>query len=229
MEAEPPIGIVIVDDHPLIRKGLRTMLAFEPDFAVLGEATDGPEAIDLVLTAMPDVVLLDLHMPGGSGLDACREITRVSPQSRVLMLTLYDDDESVFSAVRAGARGYLLKDSDEEEIIRAIPSVAAAAAMHAAQDELNRHWATEGKAPFGLGIGLSTGLVAAAAAHDHRTAQPTPNPRAGARSPLRAPLPLAPLARGPCGSAGRALARTDRPAAAPTARQPPAPATPQPR
>ena len=132
MEAEPPIGIVIVDDHPLIRKGLRTMLAFEPDFAVLGEATDGPEAVDLVLTAMPDVVLLDLHMPGGSGLDACREITRVSPQSRVLMLTLYDDDESVFSAVRAGARGYLLKDSDEAEIIRAIRSVAAGTAIFSA-------------------------------------------------------------------------------------------------
>ncbi len=118
------LRLLIVDDHPLFRKGLRTLVGSVPDFALVGEATTGEEAVARGLALQPDVVLMDLQMPGGSGLEATREIVAASPTIKVLVVTLFEDDDSVFAALRAGARGYLLKDTDEEEMVRAIRAVA---------------------------------------------------------------------------------------------------------
>lgn len=123
------VRILIADDHPLIRKGLRTLLGGEPGFEVVGEAADGPAVVGLATELQPDVVLMDLQMPGGSGIAATREIIATSPQIRVLVVTLFEDDESVFTALRAGARGYVLKDADDEELVRAIQAVARGEAI----------------------------------------------------------------------------------------------------
>lgn len=117
------LRILIAEDHPLFRKGMRTLLGAVPDFALVGEAETGADAIERSLTLLPDVVLMDLQMPGGSGIEATREIVAASPITKILVVTLFEDDDSVFAALRAGARGYVLKDTDEEEMIRAIRAV----------------------------------------------------------------------------------------------------------
>jgi DNA-binding NarL/FixJ family response regulator len=119
-----PLRLLIADDHPLFRKGMRTMLGAVPDFALVGEAETAQAAVERSLALQPDVVLMDLQMPGGSGIQATREIVAASPTTKVLVVTLFEDDDSVFAALRAGARGYVLKDTDEEEMIRAIRAVA---------------------------------------------------------------------------------------------------------
>jgi DNA-binding NarL/FixJ family response regulator len=121
---EASIRLLIADDHPLFRKGLRTLLGAIPDFAVVGEAETGPEAVAISTELQPDVILMDLQMPGGSGIQATREIMSASPNARILVVTLFEDDDSVFAAIRSGARGYILKDTDEEEMVRAIRAVA---------------------------------------------------------------------------------------------------------
>lgn len=118
-----PLRLLVADDHPLFRKGLRTLLGSVSDFTLVGEAETGAAAIERSLTLQPDVVLMDLQMPGGSGIDAIREIVAASPTTKILVVTLFEDDDSVFAALRAGARGYVLKDTDEEEMIRAIRAV----------------------------------------------------------------------------------------------------------
>ncbi len=118
-----PLRILIADDHPLFRKGLRALLAALPDMEVVGQAATGQEASALAATLQPDVVLMDLQMPNGNGIAATRAIMHTSPQVRVLIVTLFEDDDSVFTALRAGARGYVLKDTDEEEMVRAIRAV----------------------------------------------------------------------------------------------------------
>ncbi len=123
MTAEP-LRLLIADDHPLFRKGLRTLLGVVPDFLLVGEAETGTAAIAQSLALQPDVVLMDLQMPDGSGIDATRQIVAASPTTKILVVTLFEDDDSVFAALRAGARGYLLKDTDEDEMIRAIRAVA---------------------------------------------------------------------------------------------------------
>lgn len=123
------LRILIADDHPLFRKGLRTLLESEPDFEVVGEATTGDEAIALADSYQPDVILMDLQMPGKTGLEAARTISGVSPHIQILVVTLFRDDESIFAALRAGARGYVLKDASEEEMLRAIRAVAAGEAI----------------------------------------------------------------------------------------------------
>ena len=119
-----PIRILIVDDHPLVRSGLRALLASQPEFSVVGEASDGTEAISQALALEPDVVLMDLHMAQMNGIEATRQILRAQPRIGVLALTMLEDDDTVFAAMRAGARGYLLKGADEAEVVRAIHAVA---------------------------------------------------------------------------------------------------------
>lgn len=124
-----PLRILVVDDHPLLRKGMRALLGAQPEFEVVGESSTGPGAVQLAESLQPDVVLMDLQMPGGNGIDATRQIVHTSPSIRVLVVTLFDDDDSVFAALRAGARGYVLKDAAEEEIVRAILAVGGGEAI----------------------------------------------------------------------------------------------------
>ena len=119
-----PIRVLIADDHPLFRDGLTAMLQAGDDTELTGAATDGLQAVELALHSQPDVVVMDLHMPGMDGIEATRRIVADSPHIAVLVLTMFDDDESVFSALRAGARGYLLKGADQEQIRRAVYAAA---------------------------------------------------------------------------------------------------------
>lgn len=123
------IRVVVADDHPVVRAGLVALLSSLPDIEVVATATTGKEAVREVVTARPDVALLDLNMPELDGIGATREIGRVAPAVGVLVLTMYDDDDSVFAAMRAGARGYLVKGVEQEDIARAIRSVAAGEAI----------------------------------------------------------------------------------------------------
>jgi DNA-binding NarL/FixJ family response regulator len=123
------LRILIADDHPLFRKGMRGLLESLPDMEVIGEAATGEEAIAMAADLAPDVIVMDLQMPGGSGISATRAILNASPHIRVLMVTLYEDSESVFTAIRAGARGYLLKDAGADEMTRAIQAVGRGEAI----------------------------------------------------------------------------------------------------
>ncbi|GAB2836039.1 response regulator transcription factor [Actinocorallia aurea] len=123
------IRVIIADDHPMFRQGLRALLE-ALEIGVVGEAENGPAAVQLAHDVQPDVVVMDLHMPGGNGIEATRTITRTSPHIGVLVLTMFRDDDSVFAAMRAGARGYLLKESGAEEIARAVRAVAAGEAIY---------------------------------------------------------------------------------------------------
>jgi DNA-binding NarL/FixJ family response regulator len=124
-----PIRVLIADDHPFYREGVRTMLNVAPDIEIVGEAANGDETITQAESLQPDVILMDLKMPGVNGVEATRRILRASPHIGVLVLTMFEADESVFTAMRAGARGYLLKDADQEELIRAIKAVSRGEAI----------------------------------------------------------------------------------------------------
>ncbi len=124
-----PVRIVIADDQVITRSGLRHLLASVPDVTVVGEATNGAEAVDLASTAQPDVILMDLRMPLVNGIEATRRIHRAHPHIGILVLTMFEDDTSVFPAIRAGARGYLLKDADQTELFHAIQTVARGGAI----------------------------------------------------------------------------------------------------
>jgi DNA-binding NarL/FixJ family response regulator len=119
-----PIRIIIVDDHPVVRDGLRGMLAGDPDIEVVGEASDGADALEVVASLLPDVVLMDLRMPRLGGAAAIRALAEQSTTAKVLVLTTYDTDSDVVHALEAGATGYLLKDSPRDELIRAIHAAA---------------------------------------------------------------------------------------------------------
>lgn len=114
------IRVLLADDHPFFRDGVRLLLDSLDDMQVVGEASSGDEAVTLATQLQPDVVLMDINMPGASGIESARQIVRSSPHINVLMLTMYDDDDSVFAALRAGARGYLLKGANQAELLRAI-------------------------------------------------------------------------------------------------------------
>jgi len=118
------IHILIADDQAITRSGLRTLLESVPDLEIVGEATNGAEVIELAVSLQPDVILMDLRMPEINGTEATRRIHRASPHIGILVVTIFEDDTSVFPAIRAGARGYLLKDADQNELVQAIKMVA---------------------------------------------------------------------------------------------------------
>ncbi|MFH9745774.1 response regulator [Streptomyces anulatus] len=118
------ISLVVVDDHPVVRDGLRGMFAAAPGFEVLGEASNGVDALRAVERLDPDVVLMDLRMPGGGGVVAIAELTRRGARSKVLVLTTYDTDSDTLPAIEAGATGYLLKDAPREELFAAVRAAA---------------------------------------------------------------------------------------------------------
>jgi len=123
------VRIVMADDQAIIRSGLRHLLEATTDVEIIGEATNGAEVIELTATRQPDVILMDLRMPVVNGIEATRRIHRAHPHIGILILTIFDDDTSVFPAIRAGARGYLLKDADQSELLYAIRTVAQGGAI----------------------------------------------------------------------------------------------------
>jgi DNA-binding NarL/FixJ family response regulator len=137
------VRVVVADDHPIVREGLVALLGSLEGFEVVGVAADGAAAVREVVTSRPDVAVMDLQMPGLGGVEATRQIAKVAPDVAVLVLTMHEGDDSVLAALRAGARGYLVKGAEQEEIARAIRAVAA------------------GEAIFGLGVATRIlGLVA---------------------------------------------------------------------
>jgi DNA-binding NarL/FixJ family response regulator len=118
------IRILIADDHPFFRDGLRVLVEATPDTELVGEATDGDEVVTLATELKPDVILMDLRMPGLGGIEATRKVLEEIPETGILVVTMVEDDDSVFAAMRAGARGYLLKGADRDEMLLAIRAVA---------------------------------------------------------------------------------------------------------
>lgn len=123
------LRVLLADDHPMFRAGLRALLASTPDMDVVGEASTGAEAVTRARALDPDVVVMDLHMPDLNGVEATRQILAIAPGTAVLVLSMFNDDDSVFAAMRAGARGYLLKDADSPEVLRAIAAAGSGEAI----------------------------------------------------------------------------------------------------
>jgi DNA-binding NarL/FixJ family response regulator len=148
------IRVLVADDHPAYRRGLELMLAEVDGLEIVGMAETGARAVELAASAAPDVVLMDLRMPDLDGIEATRRVNATDHAPAVVVLTMFDDDESVFTAMRAGARGYLLKGADQDEIVRAIRAVAAGDTVLgnpvAAQlvDRLDGHGTTSAPTPF---------------------------------------------------------------------------------
>ena len=127
--APEPISLLIADDHTLFREGLRALLEAAPDLRVVGEAADGTQAVQLAQDRQPAVVLMDINMPGLNGVAAARAILAGRPATGVIMLTMLEDDDSVFAAMRAGARGYILKGADTAEVLKTVRAVAQGEAL----------------------------------------------------------------------------------------------------
>jgi DNA-binding NarL/FixJ family response regulator len=123
--AREPIRVLVVDDHALFRRGLEMVLAQEIDIEVVGEASDGAEAVEKAGDLLPDIVLMDVRMPRRSGIEACRTIKEVAPSTRIIMLTISDEEADLYEAIRAGATGYLLKEISIDEVASAIRAVAS--------------------------------------------------------------------------------------------------------
>ncbi len=124
-----PIRVLVADDHPVFRYGMRAIVGAEPDTELVGEATDGEEVVALAAELRPNVILMDLNMPEVNGIEATRQILEKNPQIGILMLTMFEDDDSIFAAMRAGARGYVLKGADGAETLRAVRAVASGEAI----------------------------------------------------------------------------------------------------
>ena len=144
------IRVLIDDDHPLFRDGVRTLLQSVPESEVVGEVATGEEAIAQAATLQPDVILMDLYMPGLNGIEATRSVLHTSPHIGILVLTMFKEDNSVFAAMCAGARGYLLKGADQREILRAIHAVSHGEAIFspAIAQRLTQYFAVLGQVPF---------------------------------------------------------------------------------
>ena len=142
-----PIRVLVADDHPVFRRGMRAILGAEPDTELVGEATDGEEAVARALELRPDVILMDLNMPKMTGIEATRRILEACPDTAILMLTMFEDDKSIFAAMRAGARGYVLKGADGAETLRAIHAVADGEAIFGPTiaRRLTEYFATPGR------------------------------------------------------------------------------------
>ncbi|PYI57264.1 response regulator [Paenibacillus flagellatus] len=123
------MNIIIADDHPLFRKGVRNLLGTTDDLNVVGEASSGDEALELTEALQPDLVLMDIRMPGANGIEVTRQIRQAYPHIEVLILTMFRDDQSVFTAMQAGAKGYVLKDADEDELLQSIRMVGSGRAV----------------------------------------------------------------------------------------------------
>ncbi len=123
------IRVLIADDHSILREGMRLILSADPSFTVVGEATSGEDAVARAQELVPDVVLMDVHMPGMNGIEATRRIHATLPQVRVMILTVSDKDEDLFGAIRAGAKGYLLKNSEASQVLDAIRRLANGGAV----------------------------------------------------------------------------------------------------
>lgn len=121
--------LILVDDHEVVRLGLKSLLERHAQFDIIGEASTAREAIELVNQLQPDVVMMDIRLPGMSGIEACEEITRKYPNTKVIMLTSYAEDEMLFSAIRAGASGYVLKQIGSEDLVRALDAISRGEAM----------------------------------------------------------------------------------------------------
>jgi two-component system NarL family response regulator len=121
--APEPIRALIVDDHALFRRGLEMVLAAEPDIELVGQASDGDEAVQAAGESLPDVILMDIRMPRSSGIEACRALKEVTPSAKIVMLTISDEEDDLFDAIRAGASGYLLKDIPLDEVASAVRAV----------------------------------------------------------------------------------------------------------
>ncbi len=123
------ISVLIADDHPMFRKGVRALLQAAPEFEIAGEASTGEEAVAAAIQLQPDLILMDIKMPGVNGIEATRQILRASPHIAILILTMFEDDDSVFSAMRAGARGYVLKGADQDQLLPAMLATARGEAI----------------------------------------------------------------------------------------------------
>ncbi|HEY7127499.1 MAG TPA: response regulator transcription factor [Ktedonobacterales bacterium] len=123
------IRLVIADDHIFYRQGVRAMLGGIPELEVIGEAATGDEAVAQAAALQPEVILMDLKMPGTNGIEATRRILATSPHIKILVVTMFEEDDSVFAAMRAGARGYVLKDADQDELVRAVTAISRGEAM----------------------------------------------------------------------------------------------------
>ena len=143
------IRVLVADDHPVFRRGMRAILGADPETELVGEATDGEETVDLALELRPDVILMDLNMPRATGIEATRRILEASPDTAILMLTMFEDDDSVLAAMRAGAHGYVLKGADGAQTLRAIHAVADGEAIFSPTitQRLTEYFASPGRDP----------------------------------------------------------------------------------
>lgn len=231
-QAGRPLRVVIADDHALLREGLRRVLEFEPDIQVVAEASDGVEAVGCAEKLAPDVLLLDINMPGMSGIEATRLVRQRAPRTRILILTIHSDPAYVYEVIKAGANGYILKDAQPKQVIEAIRAVARGEAYMPGPVLIRvlqefRRLARDGEAKAGLAdlVGEATADGAGFAGPGQETDKaPGGETQSGrpAAVPAQGTVPVRAGILGPLTSAAHAAAETAR-AAADTAEEPGSP------